>query len=282
MKKQLHLSEHIWEAMEACRWGAADTDDPAMAHLTAEMAAKPELEIIFDHIERLDGKISTAFQDVSVPPGLAQRVLDHLFPARIAVPASNVLKPEPDQPANINAAPMASSFPAQGKRKVLRRCYLASGGLLSAALLLFLALWLNSHNAQTYTEQSVFDEAIRFFESDSLDGRIPLAEKSPPKTFPFSRAVFFSKGVCWRHIRDFLGQAGLAYDLPNPDGRRATLYVVRQNVEALGNVPQYHPFTTGGFSASAWQEDGLLYVLVVQGEPNTYQKYLNLPRGPVA
>jgi hypothetical protein len=79
-----------------------------------------------------------------------------------------------------------------------------------------------------------------------------------------------------------LGRTGIAYDLPGRDGGRATLYVIEQSAQGLGNEPQYHPFTTGGYSASAWKEGGLLYVLVVQGEPHTYQNYLNLPRGPVA
>jgi hypothetical protein len=149
-------------------------------------------------------------------------------------------------------------------------------------VVLFIALWLNFHNVESYSEQTVIDEAIRFFEADTAHGQIILTEKSPPKAYPFSRAVIFSQGICWREIRDFLGRAGIAYDLPGRNGRRATLYVIKQSAEGLGNEPLYRPFTTGGLSASAWQEGGLLYVLVVQGEPNTYQNYLNLPRGPVA
>ena len=176
----------------------------------------------------------------------------------------------------------AISMPAQGRRKVPRRWLLASGGLLSAAGVLFIALWLNLRNVESYTEQTVIDEALRFFDADTADARTLLTEKSPPKAYPFSRAVFFSKGIYWREIRDFLGRSAIAYDLPGRDGRRATLYVIEQNVQALGNEPRRQPFTTGGFSASAWQEGRLLYVLVVQGEPNIYQNYLNLPRGPVA
>jgi hypothetical protein len=282
MKKHLHLDEQTWEALESCPLGDCDMADPAMAHLTAKMAANPELEKVLDRIEQLDGKIAAAFQDVSVPPGLIQRVLDRLSHAWIGIPASNQSNVKADRPTNLDDPYKAASSPPQGRQKVSRRRLLVAGGLLSAAVVLFLALWLNWHNAEGYTEQTVIDEAIRFFEADTAHGRTSLAEKSPPKAYPFSRAVIFSQGICWREIRDFLGRAGIAYDLPSLKGPRATLYVIKQSVEGLGNEPQYRPFTTGGFSTSAWQEGGLLYVLVVQGEPNTYQNYLNLPRSPVA
>jgi len=286
MKKHLHLDEQTWEALESCPLGVCDVADPAMAHLSAEMAANPELEKVFDRIEHLDGKIAAAFQDVSVPPGLIQRVLHRLSHAPMGIPASNQSNSQsnakPDRLTNMDDPYKAMSSPPRDKRKVSRRRLLVAGGLLSAAGLLFIALWLNFHNVESYTEQTVIDEAIRFFEADTAHGRTLLAEKYPPKAYPFSRAVFFSKGICWREIRDFLGRTGIAYDLPERNGRRATLYVIKQSIEGLGNEPQYRPFTTGGFSASTWQEGGLLFVLVVQGEPNTYQNYLNLPRGPVA
>jgi hypothetical protein len=282
MKKHLHLDEQTWEALESCPLGDCDMTDPAMAHLTDQMAANPELEKILDRIEHLDGKIAAAFQDVSIPPGLIQRVLDRLSPAQKEIPASSQSNVKPDQPTNMDDPDKATSSPLQGKRNVSRRRLLVAGGLLSTAMLLFIALWLNFHNAKSYSEQTIIDEAIRFFEADTAHGRTLLTEKSPPKVYPFSRAVFFSTDVYWRGIHDFLGRSGIAYDLPGHNGRRATLYVIKQSVEGLGNEPQYHPFTTGGFSASAWQEGGLLFVLVVQGEPNTYQNYLNLPRSPVA
>jgi hypothetical protein len=282
MKKHLHLDEQTWEALESCALGNYDATDPAMAHLSAEMAANPELAKVFDRLEHLDGKIAAAFLDVPVPTGMVQRIFDSLSHARVEFPATDEPSTKPALPTNMDGLETALSSPVVVKQKVPRRRLILAGGLLSAAALIFFALWLNFHNVESYSEQTIIDEAIQFFEADSAHGRTPLAEKSPPKAYPFSRAVIFPQGICWREIRDFLGRAGIAYDLPSLNGRRATLYVIRQSVEGLGNEPLFSPFTTSGFSSSAWQEGGLLYVLVVQGEPNTYQNYLNLPRGPVA
>jgi hypothetical protein len=279
MKKKLHLDKQTWEAMESCRPGANDLADPSMSHLEAEISANPQLEKTFDRLQQLDSRIGAAFHDVPIPPGLAERVLDNLTHARAETLVSNALNAEPDQAADSDTS---ISLPSEGKRKVSRRWLLLAGGLLSTAAILFISLWLNFHNVESYSEQTVLDEAIRFFDADAVDGGILLAERSPPKAYQFSRSVFLSKGIHWRKISNFLGRSGIAYDLPGRDGGRATLYVVEQSALGLGNEPQYRPFTTGGFSASAWQEGGLLYVLVVQGEPNTYQNFLNLPRGPVA
>ncbi len=282
MKKHLHLDEQTWEALESCSMGVCDVADPAMARLSAEIAANPQLQKVFDRIEHLDGKIAAAFQDVSLPPGLIQRLLANVSNARIEIPASDQSNPKPHQSTNMDNPFIAASSPVQGKRKISRRRLLLAGGLLSAAVALLIALWLNFHNAESYTEQTVIDEAFSFFEADIALGRTLLTEKSPPKAYSFSRAIISSNDICWREIRNFLGRSGIAYDLPERNGRRATLYVIKQNIEGLGNEPLYRPFTTGGFSASAWQEGGLLFVLVIQGEPNSYQHYLNLPRGPVA
>jgi anti-sigma factor RsiW len=279
MKNKLHLDEHTWEAMEACRSDANDLADPAMSRLEAELAANPELVKTFDHIQHLDRKIGAAFHDLSIPPGMVQRVFDNLSLARAQSLVSSAINNGPDQTTDIDTA---ISSPTQNARKVSRRWLLLAGGLLSAAAVLFISLWLNLRNVESYSEQTALDEAIRFFDTDAADSGFLLAERSPPKAYQFSRTVFLSKGIHWRKICDFLGRTGIAYDLPGRDGGRATLYVIEQSAQGLGNEPQYHPFTTGGYSASAWKEGGLLYVLVVQGEPHTYQNYLNLPRGPVA
>ncbi len=87
----------------------------------------------------------------------------------------------------------------------------------------------------------------------------------------------------WRTIRGLLGSTGVAYDLSAPGGRRATLYVVSQAVAGLPTQPPLEPRpTTAGCWAAAWHEDGLLYVLVVEGGPGVYRSYLRLSSGPFA
>jgi hypothetical protein len=198
-----------------------------------------------------DEKIGAAFHDVPIPPGLYQRIIVQLAQTR-------------------------------SERWIVRRRMFLAGGLLSAAAVLFAALWFNLPGDESYTEQTVLDEAIRFFDGDTTSGGILLTEISPPDRYPFSRSVLYSNAIRWREIKMFLGRACIAYDLTGHDAVRATLYVIELGVAGLGNEPRFQPFTTGGDCASVWQENGLLYILVVQGGLRTYQNYLNLPSGPVA
>ena len=61
--------------MEACRPGHDDLDSPEMARLVAEMVAHRHLEERFAHLQLLDGVIADVIQNVPVPEGLIDRIL---------------------------------------------------------------------------------------------------------------------------------------------------------------------------------------------------------------
>ncbi len=198
-----------------------------------------------DHV---DARLTAAFQDVPVPDGLAQRLLERLT----------------------------------AERTRSRRWLLIGGGLLAAAAGLLLAVWLASPREERFSEQFVLDEAIRWFDVTAQCPARLLSEKAAPEAYPVSQMVLCPGGTRWRPLDDFLGRRGVIYDLPGPAGVRAALYVVEREADGLATSPALRPFTTAGYCASAWQEGGLLYVLVVQGDTMAYEGHLNLPRSPVA
>ena len=136
--------------------------------------------------------------------------------------------------------------------------------------------------AEALDEQVVLEEAIRTFDALPQIGH-RLAQLPAPAEYPFSAAVRHVAAIRWRSVNGILGCQAVAYELPSRLGSRATLYVVSaMGLDGLDTVPALHPFTTGGRCASAWQENGLLYVLVVQGDTAAYTSYLNPLREPVA
>ena len=159
---------------------------------------------------------------------------------------------------------------------------MAAGGLLAAAAGLLLAVWLATPAEERFSEQSVLDEAIRGFDAAAQRPAHLLSEKAAPDAYPASTMVQCPGGTRWRPLDGFLGRSGVLYDLPGPAGVRAALYVVEREIDGLASSPAVRPFTTAGYCAAAWQEGELLYVLVVQGDTAAYQRYLNLPRSPVA
>ena len=167
---------------------------------------------------------------------------------------------------------------------VSRRWLIMAGGMLATTVAIFLVVYLGMNHTDGYSQQTILDEAIHYFDADlpSTQGQL-LTETSPPSEFPFSKALRPLRGIRWRAVKNFMGESGIAFDLPTQGGARATLYAVNLSAKSIAKSPSLKPsFTTGGCCTTAWQENGLLYVLVVRGNRQSYQQYLTLPTGPVA
>ena len=249
--------KRIVEVLDSCRPESDDLSAPELADVAGRLAADPELDDLREQIETLDLKIAAAYHDVPIPPGLEERLTA----------------------AIVQAQPLSHHRPAR-----LRRRLVIFSGTVAAVGLMLLVMLFNWDRTPAISEQTALDEAIRYFDAETAAvpaGRL-LSESSPPNGIPFSKSLLSLRGIRWRAVANLLGQSGIAFDLPAPAGNRATLYALRQTVSGLGDTPTERPFATGGRCAAAWRENGVTYVLVVQGAPNSLENYLNLPRGPLA
>jgi len=266
----------VLEAIEACRPGSDDMEDPALALAAAEMAASPELRDLFERLQQVDGTIGSAFQNVPVPEGLADRITTRLASVRNGhgAPGSDLEGAETPAPEPIREA----STP---RRRISRRwVLLGSGGAIVAASLA-VAFLVREARPVALGEADVLDEANSHFDGDGgLEGRLVMERPSPPD-FPAGPEFGVSKfrKLRWRSIGDFLGCKGVAYDITPPGTARATLYVVKcTEVLKLSPRPAYTPMsTTRNRSVGMWQTGDLLYVLVVEGGQREYQRFLPHP-----
>ena len=219
--------------------------------------------------EPADARWMAAFQDVPVPDALAERLL-----ARLAA----------DRAVQSTSGPENGIIPCcvQAARLASRRWVQAIAVSLTAAAAIVAVVWLGN-GSQNPSEQQVLDEAIRCFLAAGEPGSA-ISKTASPAGYPLSQRIVGVAGTKCRTLSGFLGCPGVAYDLPGPGGVHAALYVVSppRPLEGFRTSPAWSPFTTAGCCASAWQENGLLYVLVVGGGVGTYEAYLNLPREPVA
>jgi hypothetical protein len=107
----------------------------------------------------------------------------------------------------------------------------------------------------------------------------PLA-RTVPRDYPFSRYVYRLPRTTWRPIYGFLNRNdlnGVAFDLMLR-GNTATLYVVPARVGQLPTSPPLRlGMATGGRAIVPWQENGMLYVLVVHGDERTYLSFIKRP-----
>lgn len=274
----------ILEALEACRPGKDDLSDPAMERLATAMAASPELDDLYERLQRLDAALAAAFRDVPVPQGLQQRIVERLAKASLGV------SPQAAKPADPQVgSPRAESAAAEaanpcGLARASRRRWLAGlGAVVVIAASLLLAAWLN-WGPWPLGDDVDWSAAIARFGADLQSGDFGSGRsaETAPARFPFSAAVVQYPGTTWRPVRDFLGRSAIAYDLQDAWGLRATLYVVQAAAD-LPDVPDlYQPLlATGQCALLAWREGNLVYVLVAQGGGGEYRRFLNVSGGPV-
>jgi hypothetical protein len=281
MPRQPHSRERICDALESCRPGSNDLQSAEFADVAEQIAQHPHLEAVFARIQSADSKIAAAFQDVAIPVGLQQRLVAAINLAQTEDEFSTALHAATESDAD-NAPTAGPSVASQKDRKLSRRWLILSSGLLTSTVAILLAIFFGMNNSGGYTKETVQDEAIRFFNNDNptTPGQL-LTESSYPKGFPLSNAIRYSSKIHWRPLVNFLDKPAVAYDLPSQKGSVATLYVVDRTVANLGDYPVGTPSNTAGCCVAAWQENELLYVLVVKGSQKSYEEYL-APRGQMA
>lgn len=265
------------EAVEACRPYSDDLADPAMSAAAAGLAGSASLRALAERIERLDVRIGDAFHDVPLPAGLAERICQRLAAADAESEPESA--PVIDEP--VSAEPIASAG-EPGPRVSRRWLVMGMAGIVAAAVMFTVAV-LHVVRVDPH-RPPMLEVAMQFFESDweQVAGGQPLAQSRPSRGYPLSPLVVRGDWVRWRPVYGFLGRRGVAYDLTRPGGTRATLYVVKYPLVGLPFRPSIEPdLSTHDRCTSAWQSGPVLFVLVVEGGPQTYRSFLNLPSGPL-
>lgn len=278
----------ILHALEACRPGKDDLSDPAMERLATAMAASPELDDLYERLQRLDAALAAAFHDVPVPTGLQKRILERL--AQASGPASSeIVRPACElsaQPAETLCAQSVTpgtSGEAHRLAGTSRRRVAWLGAVAAVAAGLLVALWLN-RGPGALGEDVDWNAAIARFGADLQNGDFGSGHspETAPGRFPFSAAVIQYPGTTWRPVRDLLGRAAIAYDLRDAWGVRATLYVVQATADLPEAPDLYQPLlATGQCALLAWREGKWVYILVAQGAGGEYRRFLNVSGGPV-
>lgn len=261
----------IVEAMEACRPGSKDVLDPGLAFLAEQLRAHPEWERQYRRLQRVDQALADAFRDVAVPQGLADRIL-----ARLARERAPDAPPEGSLPKADRGSESAAVAARWGQR-VSRRWLLGGIASVAAAASLLVAVSMYLRQPPPIPGEQLGPLAIEFFlADDGHGGGVLVNEIAPPAAYRFSAALsWFPETTSWRWVEGLLDAKAVAYDLVCPTGERATLYVLRRASAGLPTTPSPTPaFSTHGCSTTAWQADGLLYLLVVEGGTPSYRKCL--------
>ncbi len=277
------FDRRLLELLEVCRSHGTEQDDPLLAELAAAFSDGAQLEQLLQRIQKIDAKLSAALHDVCPPEGLSERIKQRLAESRTA--AAIAARAE----KAISGQPTASDRSTDRRRRRLLGA--AGAALLAVAASLFVAVWLARPAPQTVSPHQLLDWAIaRFNDEQDFAGVFesrPLAEA--PEKYPLSAFVAQQAQIQWRQLASSDGDMpqlrweGVAYDFFGPQGLLATLYVLQAPVGGLPDIPPASPnLSTGMCSAAIWQEDGLVYVLVLRGGPEEYRQLVQIRPGPIA
>jgi hypothetical protein len=274
----------ILEAMESCRARSivgegGDLNDPQFTELAAALDEDHGLRARFERVQRADALIKAAFADVPVPADLAGKVLRRLGDetvSRPAAPSGSQKTIQADSPALLSSE-QVSPLPKQ----ISRRGLMAGLAAVAASVAIAAAIWMHNHRSPSLSLGQVIDTSMDFFGRDNAPPGEPVSNVEPPADFPISPEIARFRDVRWRRVGNFMGGPAVAYDLPSRGGK-ATLYVAKCTADGLPQFPPPQPtLSTGGNSAAAWQSGGLLYVLVVRGDAQTYADFLDRSQGPL-
>jgi hypothetical protein len=270
---------HILHDARIVQDESGDLNDPQFAELSAALGEDEGLRARFDRLQKADAAIKDAFADVPVPADLAGRVLlclSEAAPAKPVQPIQVAAETELDSPALLPSSPIGI------RPKLVTRFQLIAGFAVAAASVAIAAgVWMHSHRNTAVTSGQAIETAMDFFDHDNAPPGEPVSRVAPPVDFPMSQDIARLTDVRWRRVDNFMGSQAVAYDLPSRGGK-ATLYVANRTVAGLPDFPPPVPtLSTGGNSAAAWQSGNLVYVLVVQGDAQTYADYLDHSHGPL-
>lgn len=83
------IDRRILEGIEACRPGSDDLQSAELADIAREVESDPQALAAYKAVQDWDAAVSAAVEQVAVPSGLAERIVDRLKAAETAATAVN-------------------------------------------------------------------------------------------------------------------------------------------------------------------------------------------------
>jgi hypothetical protein len=256
----------IRQQLDACRPGSDDQRD--FVELNEWLAAAPENELLMKRYERLDEQVSAALQDLPVPQGLANRLKRSVASHQNAiesVPVSQtseqhvVISPEAKKPI--------------GNR---RRLMLVMGGFVAVAAIawlgMFLSGWFQATPMSVVSAEEFGREVLSW---DASEKALPWRSDESPSEYPLTKSLVGVRDASWKPFANRFDANGIVYDLAPAGEDAAFLFVMHRNVTVTGLQGLDHPiYSTSGKCVSAFEENGLVYVLVVEGDAKRLRRFV--------
>lgn len=268
----------IQESIDACRPGTDDANLPEMSALAEKLRDDEQVRGWYDRTQQCDIAIARAFHDVPVPDGLSERLLA-------------ALQKDGEEPANESSSSFVDQAvteqddlnPTAGVAIPATRPWrwvgAATVGVSVVAILVVSFLRLRPSDPEIVIENQLPDDVQEWIDqapewTDWTDWSESLSE-APAEDYP-DDAELRADPKQWRFAETRYDSRTIVYDISRP-GQKAYVFRIRAKGGTLPfptAVPATPRWTTGGVAIGAWQRNGMLYVLAVEGGRAEYRKYV--------
>ncbi len=257
----------LMRAMDACRPGSDDLNLPEMQSFKAHLANDPECRQVFLQRQRLDRELSTQLSDVSLPPDLRQRILSTLEDR----------EREPSEPVRSSASQTGRDRRTAIGDRLGRRKLIAIGvGLVAtAACFVLILLALRPTPPQDLTPAQLASRAVDHWIPDPQAWESYDSSQNAGR-YPSSRFVR-TRPTRWQRMATELDRQSVVYEFESLGSARVRLYVLRvaQRLPQIPARPPENPRVgSRGWYTAVWQEVPHIYVLALEGSPESYYEYL--------
>jgi hypothetical protein len=267
--------QQIQQQIELCRPGSDDLHDPDLANLARAVHGDDAVRARYESVQKLDAAIRSAFHDVPVPADLEQRLLANVGASVRNSAAASPGAEHGEIPATRPAqAPVSSG--GMSRRQLLR--WAAITGSVAAALLVVGGVWAIVRALLPEPPQSLdalIQIALRWTDESRLHSWERDLTQAPLQAgYPLDSALRAPPQRWQRFVVE--GETVVAYDLSPPGQPLAAQFTLRTTrPHSVPSVLSSTPLSnTGGFCIGACQRDGVLYVLVIEGDASRYRQFV--------
>lgn len=277
--------EELKQLMAAARAGANDLASPEFARLRTALNTDTELAARFQRSQALDVAIASAFKNIEVPDGLADRILTQLRTGKVVDGAVPVVADDvPHLSRSVAAEEKSRDLSSRGlpSHSLSRRGWLALAGLgATAAAVAVVSRSLQPPPApKTVTRSELASRVDQWLSKDwqATSWNDDVSAAKVGKTPVRIDNALSVKPRRWQAMSDAQGQV-IVFDLAAADKAAAMLFMVPTNatyqVAAYPDLPMPKLDTSGGLATSAWQREGYVHVLAVEETGQKLDDFIN-------
>jgi hypothetical protein len=226
--------------LDACRQASNDLAQPDLRDVAESVASDERAAEIRVRIERIDAAALRAMHNISLPAGLESRLVARLR----------------------NAAQPTPAVLCETDSSRTRRRWLAWSAGFAAVVAATIAAVMLLRPPLPLDERDL--ASSRQWHDQIVAADDWLAIGSGDLDWPGLSKLYLSPRR-YRDASSIVGREAYAYDLGSPGGLQATLFVIPQEARAglSGSPPPQPASFTLGSSIAAWQQGGVIYVVVV-------------------